>query len=148
MFGLSIKEKLYKAIMRLTEEKLPVFEQKFAYLIENRSTMSDDAANDFYISCIGSYSDAVSGVLADTMGRTAAIKAGLAFQSPTIAGLPEELDMEHLLSTGPLVGYYFALYYYGITGKKISLDDYGKFIRPLNQYQVNLINSVISKYDS
>lgn len=107
----------------------------------------DENAQKEYITLIGNYSDAISGALADGFDRSVMARVGLATMSPSKTGLPAEMNMEAILSTGPLVGYYFAFYYYGITGKQISLNDYGKYIRPLNQYQTSLINGVLDKYD-
>ncbi len=145
MFGLSIQEKLYKMIWKLTDEKLPYFEKELKALLNDSETMNSDYADEAYKGVIGRYSDEISGVLAERFGRTAAMKAGLALQCPKIAGFPEEMDMDAILDTGPLIGNYYALYYYGITGNKIALSDYGKYIRPLNQHQVQLMDSVLQK---
>ena len=145
MFGLSLKEKLFNGMKRLCNEKLPIFEADMRDFLKVASSMDENKAKKEYLSLVGRYSDAISGELANGFGSTAALKAGLAFQSPKIAGLPDEINMDFLLDTGPLVGYYFAFYYYGITGNKIAQNDYAKYIRPLNQYQTDLINTVLNK---
>ncbi len=139
MLGLSIKEKLYKAIRQQTLEKMPVFEREFSDFLRKVDFMSEEQMNKAYFNCVQGYSNAVSEVLASGFDGVVTTRLSFALMSPSVAGLPDD--------TGPFVGNYFAYYYYAIMGREISPEDYGKYIRPLNQYQVSLINGVIDKIE-
>ncbi len=145
MFGLSIQEKLYKLIWKLCDEKLPFYEKELTRIVNDKDIMNSEDADEAYKAVICNYSDEISSVLAEKFGGTAAMKAGLALQCPKIAGFPEEMDADHILDTGPLIGYYWGLWYYGLTGNKIALSDYGKYIRPLNKHQVELMDTILVK---
>ena len=146
MFGLSVKEKLYRAIKTQTLEKLPSFEASFVNYISKSEKMDKEQKGEAFMSCVIEYTDNVSSVLASGLAKSITQKAMLAAQMPQMTGLPKEITMDYILSTSPFVGYYFAFYYYGITGKQISPDDNDKYITPLNHYQTDLISSVVDKY--
>ena len=146
MFGFSIKERLYKAIHTQTDETISDIDTDLRAFAHKANSMTSEALEKEYTRMIGMHSNAVSAALAQTLGSTVAFKAGMAIQSPHITGLPEEFDLDYLLDSGPKVGFYFAFYYYAVTGNQINLDDYGKYIRPLNKYQLDLLTSHIGRY--
>lgn len=146
MFGLSMKERLYKAIRTQCDETIPEIDADLRAFARKAVSMADADFEKEYCRIIGMHSNAVSAVLAQTLGSGAGSKAGLAMQSPQVTGLPEEFDLDYLLDSGPKVGYYFAFYYYAVTGNQISLDDYGKYIRPLNKYQLDLLTDRLKRY--
>lgn len=143
MFGLSIKEKLYKAMLRLCEEKLPEFESDMRKLISRAEGMSEKQTEREYNAIVLRYSSAVTQSLHQSLGSTVGLRVGMAMMNPHITGLPEEYDTD--FDASPFVGKFFAIYYYAATGKQISYSDYGKYIRPINQYQTSLINRVFEK---
>lgn len=143
MFGLSMKEKLYKAMIRLCEEKLPQFESDMRELVSSAEGMNEEQTEREYTVAVLRYSSAVTEALHQGLGGNIGFMVGMAMMNPHITGLPEEYDAD--FDASPFVGKYFAIYYYAATGKQISFGDYGKYIRPINQYQASLINRVFEK---
>lgn len=143
MLGLSMKEKLYKAIMRLCEEKLPLFERDMRGLVARAEGLSEEQTQQEYNSAVLRYTASITETLQKGLGSNIGIRVGMAMMSPHITGLPEEYDSD--FDASPFVGKYFAIYYFAATGKQISMSDYGKYIRPINQHQVSLINRVFEK---
>lgn len=143
MLGLSMKEKLYKAMMRLCEEKLPLFERDMRKLVSRADGLTEEQTQHEYNAAVLRYTSSVTETLHQGLGSNIGFRVGMAMMSPHITGLPEEYDTD--FDSSPFVGKYFAIYYYATTGKQISLSDYGKYIRPINQHQVALINTVFEK---
>ena len=146
MFGLSMKERLYKAIRTQTDATISDIDADLRAFARNANSMTSEELEKEYTRIIGMHSNAVSATLAQTLGSAAAFKAGMAIQSPQITGLPEEFDLDYLLDSGPKVGFYFAFYYYALTGRQIDLNDYGLYIRPLNKYQLDLLTTYLGRY--
>ena len=143
MLGLSMKEKLYKALIRLCEEKLPLFEREMRGLVARAEGLSEEQTQQEYTAAVLRYTSSITEALHQGLGPDVGLRVGMAMMRPHITGLPEEYDAD--FDASPFVGKYFAVYYYAATGKQISLSDYGKYIRPINQYQVSLINAVFEK---
>ena len=143
MFGLSMKEKLYKAMMRQCEDKLPGFESDMRELVSRAEGMTEEQTQQEYNTAVLRYTSSVTEALHKGLGSNIGFRVGMAMMSPHITGLPEEYDSD--FDASPFVGKYFAIYYYAATGKQISLSDYGKYIRQINQHQVSLINTVFEK---
>ena len=143
MLGLSMKEKLYKAIIRLCEEKLPLFERDMRGLVARAEGLSEEQTQQEYTAAVLRYTSSITEALHQGLGPDVGLRVGTAMMRPHITGLPEEYDDD--FDASPFVGKYFAVYYYAATGKQISLSDYGKYIRPINQVQVSLINGVFEK---
>ena len=143
MLGLSMKEKLFKAIIRLCEEKLPLFERDMRGLVARAEGLSEEQTQQEYNAAVLHYTSSITEALQQGLGSNIGIRIGMAMLSPHITGLPEEYDTD--FDASPFVGKYFAIYFYATTGKQISLSDYGKYIRPINQHQVSLINTIFEK---
>ncbi len=148
MFGLSKKETLYNAIRTISESKLQDVKQDLRIFYNSVYSMSEEQREKEYCRIIGMHSNAVSATVGEKMGRNLMTKVGFAIQSPQITGLPEEFDLDYLLNSGPKVGFYFAFYYYALTGKQITLDDYGKYIRPLNKHQLDMLTGYLKTLES
>ncbi len=143
MFGLSIKEKLFKALAVQCAEKLPIFEADMRELVRRGEDMSEDAAAQAYAAAMQRYTDAVAETVLQGLPQSIRLRASLALLQPTITGLPEEYGRDFDFS--PYAGKHFAICYYAVTGNRIQLSDYGRYMRPIDQHQAELVNGVLRK---
>ena len=143
MFGLSMKERLYKAFMNLCETKLPVFRKEMRDLVLRAENMSEEEAGQAYAAILQHYTSAITEEIHRGLPPAAGFRVGAAMMRPSITGLPEEYDDE--FDNSLYAGKYFAIYYYAMTGKQIDFGDYGKYMRPINQRQVELMNGVLQE---
>ena len=143
MFGLSMKEKLYKAFVNLCAEKLPVFEKEMRDLLLHAEGMGEEEAVLAYAAALHHYSNAISETIHQGLGPNETFRFSMAVMRPSSTGLPDDYDSE--FGNSPFAGKFFAIYYYAITGKQIELSDYGKYIRPINKRQIDLVNGVLQK---
>ena len=143
MFGLSIKEKLFKTFVRLCEEKLPILEDDLHDLVKQTEKMSEQEAQREYTAALNRYNSAITETIHQALPYNARFRVGAAVMNPTITGLPREFDEE--FDSMPFVGKFFPVYYYASTGSRISASDYGKYVRPIDQYQAELVNGLLEK---
>lgn len=155
MFGLSLKERLQKEIIIGCDKEISRFESGIRRLNRELNEQDKEWDQKRYMEIVGDYSYAAVQRINEKLSTEAKIRMQLlnlrqllnSSSNYSIIGFPEEIDVDFLANNGPLVGYLWAMNYHYITGNKIAEQDYAKYIRPLNEYQVKKINEVLDKIE-
>lgn len=142
MFGLSIKEQLYRLIATSCKNAIIDFETNIeTFYLKYCDLNDDELLSSKYQEAVKQYFDAVSvDVISKIQNgpRNISIRLTLALQSPELCGYPD-IDLTKGLTAGSL----YALCYYAHKNHPAKPKD----CVSLNHFQNSLINSALKKLD-
>ena len=150
MFGLSKKERLIKAVKKACIVQLPIFESAFQSFLSTVIDTQNYSDIDFGCEVIlnrHTYLDAVKDMIWEPLEDSVSLSVRLNFAlyTPSVTGLPNSYNIDGLGDFGIPAGIVFAVAYFCLTNKPINEKDM-KTLSDLNQYQNNLMGTVLKKY--
>lgn len=153
MFGLSRRELLIRTVKNACVSALPTYEERIKGFIaktETDSEMTDEEAEKIANECRHVYLSNTYEIIRVELAEKRPLllqKIGFAMISPSIIGLPEEIDTDYLLKNGMSAGVVYAFLYYAMTNKCIKTAKDFRSISMLNHYQTQLMNDVLQKFN-